>query len=115
MNAIVGNMLQTVKRRCRCGLLVESGKRCRCQRPKNRLYDRRAWRGSDSDPNSGLRGRYLAEHPLCEQCSTPEHPVPAVDVDHIQPHNDDPNLAWDWNNLRALCKACHGRKTRRQR
>ena len=53
-----------------------------------------------------------AECPVCEMCND----AMAVDVDHIKPFNgpNDP-LRTDWQNLQAVCRACHRAKTGRQR
>ncbi len=74
-------------------------------RPSNsRIYGRRWQR---------LRIAYLAQHSLCE-CD--EHGGagcgrPALVVDHRRPHNGDEVLLYDWDNLQAMTKACHDRKT----
>lgn len=52
-----------------------------------------------------LRNAYIMDHPLCERCSRPEHPVLAVDV-----HHKTAVMAGgtnDWDNLEALCRSCH--------
>jgi 5-methylcytosine-specific restriction protein A len=54
-----------------------------------------------------LRQAYLVAHPLCE-CGCD---YPATVVDHRTPHNGDLTLLLDWNNLSAMTKACHDRKT----
>jgi hypothetical protein len=54
---------------------------------------------------------YLKRHPLCVLCLARGKLVVAVEIDHIQPHNGDPALMWDWDNWQALCKPCHSRKT----
>ena len=54
-----------------------------------------------------LRNAYLATHPLCE-CGC-DHP--ATVVDHRVPHNGDDGLMYSWNNLMAMTRACHDRKT----
>ena len=36
-----------------------------------------------------------------------------LDIDHITPHRGDPVLFWDRNNLQALCRSCHSKKTTR--
>lgn len=56
-----------------------------------------------------LRAMYLAHHPLCEcedNCGRP-----AVVVDHRVPHNGNAALMYAWDNLRAMTKACHDKKT----
>lgn len=63
-----------------------------------RLYGHR-WRK--------LRAAYLAGHPVCE-CGCG---YPATVVDHRQPHLGDERLFYAWNNLEAMTKPCHDRKT----
>jgi 5-methylcytosine-specific restriction protein A len=36
-----------------------------------------------------------------------------LEVDHVKPVRDFPDLAFDLANLQALCARCHGSKTRR--
>lgn len=64
----------------------------------SRIYGRRWQR---------LRIAYLAQHPLCE-CGCG---YAATVVDHRTPHLGDPRLLYDWDNLQAMTKACHDRKT----
>jgi len=68
-----------------------------------------------------LRIAYLREHPLCERCiregkaaGVPEgYITPAIDVHHRVPVEtaktlqEMERLAYDWNNLEALCIPCH--------
>jgi 5-methylcytosine-specific restriction protein A len=57
-----------------------------------------------------LRKHQLREHPVCAFCLQRGQVVPAVVVDHIEPHKGD------WNRfclgkLQSLCEVCHnGRK-----
>ena len=37
-----------------------------------------------------------------------------LEVDHVLPVRDRPDLAWDLGNLQSLCPPCHTRKTRLQ-
>ena len=64
----------------------------------SRIYDHR-WRK--------LRLAYLAAHPLCE-CGCG---YAATVVDHKTPHNGDKALLYSWDNLQAMTKPCHDRKT----
>lgn len=61
-----------------------------------------------------LRNSYIAEHALCEICLQIKAISLATDVDHIIPFRGigDPNRL-NRNNLQALCKTCHNRKTAR--
>lgn len=57
-----------------------------------------------------LRAAYLAVNPLCEcGCNRP-----ATVVDHRKPHNGDDGLMYAWDNLQAMTKPCHDRKTATQ-
>jgi 5-methylcytosine-specific restriction protein A len=54
-----------------------------------------------------LRALFLSSHPLCA-CGCG---YAATVVDHKQPHHGDPVLLYAWDNLEAMTKACHDRKT----
>ena len=69
------------------------------ERPSpSRIYGRH-WRR--------LRLAYLVHHPLCE-CGCGRA---ATVVDHRKPHHGDPALLYAWDNLEAMTKPCHDRKT----
>lgn len=44
----------------------------------------------------------------CVQCGTRHR----LEIDHIEPVRDRPDLAWSLSNLQCLCGRCHARKTR---
>jgi 5-methylcytosine-specific restriction protein A len=78
--------------------------------PDTRRRYGRAWKR--------IRDRYIAAHPLCEQCSAAGHITPAQEVHHIVPLSDGGDHAED--NLMALCSSCHsgitlGETNRRRR
>ena len=83
---------------------------CTCERTRQdtrpsahaRGYDRR-WQK--------VRARYLAQHPLCNHCSTDTRPVVATQVDHVIPHKGNRALFNDPGNLQGLCHSCHSKKT----
>lgn len=85
--------------RCWCGELHQKG--FRHIRPRASASERGygvAWRR--------VRDVYLSTNPDCMACG-----APATDVDHVVSRargGDD-----DESNLRALCHACHARKTAR--
>lgn len=81
---------------------VETARYRKYQRdPKiNRRYDK-AWKQ--------VRKRYLAAHPLCEDCQKAGRVTPAAEVHHIQPLSK--GGTHDESNLRALCKPCYSRQS----
>lgn len=46
----------------------------------------------------------------CVECRAPGR----LEVDHIRPVREAPELAFELSNLQSLCAACHGRKTARE-
>lgn len=66
----------------------------------NRRYGH-AWRK--------IRDRYIASHPLCEDCLEAGRTTPAAEVHHMLPlGHGGPH---DASNLWALCKPCHSRQS----
>lgn len=102
------------------GLVSRSGRTMPVRPPVHRPLgartdaERRASRDAGPSPSriygrrwQKLRRLYLDKHPLCE-CGCGH---PATVVDHRTPHLGDHALIYDWNNLQALTKPCHDRKT----
>ncbi len=56
-----------------------------------------------------IRDRYIAAHPLCEQCEKLDRITPAQEVHPIKPLSQGGTHAED--NLMALCKPVHSRIT----
>jgi 5-methylcytosine-specific restriction enzyme A len=74
-------------------------------RVRSPIYDTAHWQR--------LRKAYLAQNPLC-QCEANGGRgcgYAATVVDHKRPHNGDKALAYSWDNLQAMTKSCHDRKT----
>lgn len=69
------------------------------RREDNRFYSSTVWRR--------LRAAYLAENPLCDECSRHGKTELATDVHHLKERKTHPHLALDCDNLRALCRRCH--------
>lgn len=96
------------KRRCpRCPRMMP------CSEHGARQYD--AWRGSSTSRGYDaawrrVRVAYLAENPLCADCF-PHRLTPATEVHHVAKVADRPDLRLDFDNLKALCKACHSART----
>ena len=57
----------------------------------------RAWRR--------VRERFIASHPLCEECRKVGRLIPAQEVHHILPLSD--GGAHDEFNLMSICVSCH--------
>ena len=77
--------------------------KARPENPWKRGYNTQYFRARDA---------VLARKPLCYKCKTKL----ATEVDHVIPFNgvNDP-LRTDWQNMQALCRACHNGKTHRGR
>ncbi len=78
------------------------------RRPTDGFYKTTRWRK--------LRRYVLSREPLCRD-PFGEHAewsevVSATEVDHIVPRRVRPDLELSLENLQALCKRCHGRKTK---
>lgn len=91
---------------------AEREKKAKAYREKRRLERK----GNASDRGYGYRWRQLAtrfraQHPYCAKCLEEGRFVLGECVDHIKPHNGDPNLLYDLTNLQTLCWSCHSRKT----
>lgn len=65
----------------------------------SQLYTSRRWRT--------LRENKLIYDPFCWYCLQVERYTAADTVDHIEQHDGDMKLFFDWDNLRSSCKACH--------
>ena len=60
-----------------------------------------------------LRREPLCVDPLGRHKHAGGGPVAATDVDHILPRLERPDLAYDLDNMRGLCKSCHSTVTAR--
>lgn len=58
-----------------------------------------------------LRAMFIAEHPLCSDCFEAGRIRAVEEVHHIESRRDAPDRAYDVDNLMALCKSCHSRRT----
>lgn len=55
------------------------------------------------------RNRYIAAHPLCEECRKAGRFTPAAEVHHIKPLSK--GGTHEESNLMSLCTSCHSRIT----
>lgn len=60
-----------------------------------------------------VRTMKLRRNPMCEECERQGRTTEAVDVHHKHAVRDGGDV-FNLDNLEALCKACHGRETRRE-
>lgn len=106
-----------------CAIHAEKGrKRDEAQEARARQIRekrRRELRGSSAARGYGskwqrLRNRFIAQHPICQECQRRGIIKAATDVDHIIPHHGDTELLYDEANLQSLCHECHSRKTARE-
>ena len=58
-----------------------------------------------------IRLYILANDPFCVACLSNNIYEASVVVDHVKPHKGDKLIFNDPDNLQALCKPCHDRKT----
>lgn len=65
--------------------------------PATRRRYGRAWKR--------IRDRYIAAHPLCEQCQKEGRITPAREIHHVLPLSHGGTHSED--NLMALCTPCH--------
>jgi len=72
-------------------------------RQYHNLYDGVTW--------ERLRLSFLSENPLCVMCLEEGISKMAKVVDHIKPHKGNKEEFFDLNNLQALCKRHHDKKT----
>jgi 5-methylcytosine-specific restriction endonuclease McrA len=61
----------------------------------DRTYRKNRWKT--------LSETYRRTNPLCEACGLRL----ATEVHHVRAVNAAPEQAFDWSNLRALCRSCH--------
>lgn len=60
--------------------------------------------GADRSPQwRGVRNRHVAEHPLCMACGASDD----IEVHHIVPFHEHPELELEPDNLMTFCGDCH--------
>lgn len=107
----------SILRPCRkpgCSELVSTDKPCAKHPTKHYLYRDPVHKQGYTYRWYKYAKRYLAQHPLCVECTKHDRIEAAEAVDHSTPvlNSEDPYF-WDPSNHQALCKSCHSRKTLR--
>ena len=75
--------------------------------PLRRLYFTARW--------ARLRQEVLRQAMYtCARCGWASADTSRFDVDHIEPHNEDPERFWARENLQCLCHTCHGSAKQRE-
>lgn len=111
--------MRSVKKPCAvpsCPILVDVGIRYCDRHAAMRVWQRDT--RSTTDRGYGHAWRKIREHvlmtePLCRTCAAAGRTVAATDVDHIVPKHMDGTD--EIENLQPLCRACHNRKTAREK
>ncbi len=113
-------MATAAKKRCRCGAIRPADQPCpKCGAGRSLPpLPSEADRGNSTERGYGsdwqrLRLAFLQQHPLCQDCQAVGRTAAASEVHHVQKVSAAPELRLDWDNLRALCKPCHNRRTAR--
>jgi 5-methylcytosine-specific restriction protein A len=57
---------------------------------------------------------FLANNPLCVECKKLGIITQATETDHIKPISQGGEI-WDNDNLQALCKSCHAKKSAKEK
>src|ERR1043165_7690819 len=87
---------------------------CSCQKQARQQSDRErgtaAERGYDYQWQQ-FRLRYLADHPLCEDCQAEGLIRPATDIHHEKKLSEHPEYKYDEEWLMPLCHECHAVRT----
>lgn len=79
-----------------------------CDRTAKRMEAKRFYAG---ERWRTLRRMFLRAHPLCTRCSAEGVITQARDVHHKVKRAACPELAYEWDNLEALCRKCHSAET----
>jgi 5-methylcytosine-specific restriction enzyme A len=107
-------------RKAACGALTENGY-CEAHKQEKRKGFRELDRKRENSHKRGYNKRwerarkfFLRRNPICIECKRRDVITLANVVDHIKPHKGDKKLFWNELNWRALCSACHNKKSARE-
>lgn len=102
-----------------CKALVPNGYCADHKQHQSQTYDRARTSSHDRGYDASWRATRLQalkrDQYLCRDCLQRGLVTPAVDVDHIIPVEQRPDLRLDLANLQSLCLPCHRAKTAAER
>lgn len=91
------------------------GQRCACQVQSTRARNRRHDANRPTARQRGYDGRwerarleFLQAHPNCAMCGQK-----ATLVDHMDRHQGNQEIFWDWRRWQSLCTHCHSSRKQR--
>lgn len=88
---------------CMCGQLKGSDE-CKCHEQSHTLTTTERGYGHDWQK---LSRRFRNDNPLCWRCMAQGLTTPTAHAHHIVPIKIDRDRRLDYDNLAALCEACH--------
>lgn len=103
-----------------CGVRVSAGSKTRGRCPEHaRAHERQYRQHYDASTLYGRRWQrarrvFLAENPLCEDCTKVGRVTPATEVHHRIRHRGDAAIFWRVESWAAVCKPCHAKHTARE-
>lgn len=62
-----------------------------------------------------FRLSFLAEHPLCQPCSTEGRTAEGVDLHHIDGKGPHGSRGYDPDNILVCCHSCHSKITAKEK
>lgn len=88
-----------------CGEVISTGTYCTECKPAETGRDRTSAHWNNARWKN-LSKRLRAAQPFCDICAGTAH----LQVDHLLPVVDFPELTYQTANLRVLCRTCNGRR-----
>jgi 5-methylcytosine-specific restriction protein A len=69
-----------------------------------KIYQDKRWKA--------IRKAKFAANPVCEECDSKGITTQTDEIHHIVPIEVNPDLAFEWDNLKSLCVECHKKADR---
>jgi hypothetical protein len=71
------------------------------------IFDRQMFGAARSPKWSEVRSQFLKENPICAVCRTKGNILKPLEVHHVQPFHENPELELQNSNLIVLCRPHH--------